>query len=103
MDMRYFRFGRFEYVVSIGCFALLGYFAWYALEGSRGLSFRDKLSVQRASLETELNAVRSQRLALEQRVIQLRPESVDADLADEMARRLLSVGKANELIVRLQQ
>lgn len=99
--MRSFRFGRFEYLVSLGCLAMLGYFAWYAIDGSRGLQFRDKLALQRASLENELTEVRGKRLALEQRVVHLRPESVDADLADEMARRLLSVGKSNELLVRL--
>ena len=101
--MHHFRLRRFDFLVSIGCVALLGYFAWYALEGSRGLAFRDKLMAQNASLETELAKVQTVRLALEHRVVQLRPESVDADLADELARSTLSMAKGNELLVMSPQ
>jgi len=101
--MRYFRLGRFDFLVSAGCLALLGYFAWYALEGPRGLGFRDRLMAQRASLQGELEKVHDARVAFEQRVVQLRPESVDPDLADELARRTLSMAKANELVVILPQ
>ena len=101
--MHYFRPRRFDFLVSIGCVALLGYFAWYALDGSRGMAFRDKLTTQNESLETELLKVRSARQALESRVVQLRPESVDEDLADELARRTLSMAKGNELLVMLPQ
>src|SRR5437868_1877327 len=99
--MHYFRTRRFDFLVSLGCLALLGYFGWYAVDGSRGLAFRDKLMAQNASLETELSKVRLARQALEMRVVQLRPESVDADLADELARATLSMAKGNEFVVLL--
>jgi cell division protein FtsB len=86
--MQNFRLGRFDFLVSTGCLALLGYFGWYALEGSRGMAFRDKLMTQKVTLETELTKV---------------PESVDPDLADELARRALSMAKPTELIVNLPQ
>jgi cell division protein FtsB len=96
-----FRHGRFDLAVSVGCLALLGYFAAYAMVGARGLGFRDKLMAQNASLSIELNKVRTARQALEHRVVELRPESVDPDLADELARGTLSVAKSNELVVLL--
>jgi cell division protein FtsB len=101
--MQNFRLGRFDFLVSIGCLALLGYFGWYALEGSRGMAFRDKLMTQKITLETELMKVRTARQTFEERVVQLRPESVDPDLADELARRALSMAKPTELIVNLPQ
>ena len=101
--MQNFRLGRFDFLVSIGCLALLGYFGWYALEGSRGMAFRDRLMAQKTSLEAELSKVRTARQVFEQRVVQLRPESVDQDLADELARRTLSMAKSNEIIVTLPQ
>jgi cell division protein FtsB len=101
--MRYFPLGRFDFLVSAGCVALLGYFAWYAMEGPRGLAFRDKLVSQQTSLNAEFEKVHAARVAFEQRVVQLRPESVDPDLADELARRTLSMAKSNELVVVLPQ
>ena len=101
--MHNFRLGRFDFLVSIGCLALLGYFGWYAVEGSRGMAFRDRLIAQKATLESELTKVRTARQIFEERVVQLRPESVDPDLADELARRSLSMAKSTELIVNLPQ
>lgn len=101
--MHNFRLGRFDFLVSIGCLALLGYFGWYAVEGSRGMAFRDRLISQKATLESELTKVRTARQIFEERVVQLRPESVDPDLADELARRSLSMAKSTELIVNLPQ
>ena len=101
--MRHFHLRRFDLLVSLGCLALLGYFGWYAMEGSRGLVFRDRLMGQQASLQVELTKVQTARQALEQRVVLLRPENVDLDLADELARRSLSMAKRNELVVVLPQ
>ena len=98
--MQIFRNIRFEYAVSLGCFALLGYFAWHALEGPRGYAYRDKLELQLAKLNSEQEDLSKARLGLEAKVALMRPESVDPDMLDELARSQLQLTGPNELIVK---
>lgn len=98
--MRYLRNLRFEYAVSLGCIAMLGYFAWHALEGPRGYSYRDGLEIQLAKLNAEQEELRQARLGLEAKVALMRPESVDPDMLDELARSQLQLTGPNELIVK---
>jgi len=57
------------------------------------------LKSQSAQLTGDLAAIQKQRGDFERRVALLRPESVDPDMLDEMARQTLDVAKPNELIV----
>ena len=43
--------------------------------------------------------VRSEREALEHRVSLLHPQTLDADMLDEMARRVLGLGRPDEIII----
>jgi cell division protein FtsB len=96
------RVQKFDMIVSLACCALLGFFAWHAFKGPRSFAYREKLGVQVAKLETEVAAITKKRDAFEARVKLLRPESVDPDMLDEMARQTLSVGKPNELILPVE-
>ena len=51
--------------------------------------------------EAELTQVRETRLALEKRVSLLRPERLDPDLLDEVARETLGFSRTDEFVVRL--
>lgn len=93
------RLSKFDSVVTCGCLGLLGFFAWHALEGPRGFKFREKLAAHSQHLTGELVAIEKQRGDFEHRVALLRPESVDPDMLDEMARATLDVAGPNELIV----
>ena len=93
------RISKFDSVVSCACLGLLGFFAWHAWEGPRGFRFNEKLKSQSAQLTGDLAEIQKQRTSFEQRVTLLRPESVDPDMLDEMARATLDVAKPNELIV----
>ncbi len=46
-------------------------------------------------------AIREERLALERKVSLMRPESIDPDMLDELARSTLDFGKRGELVVKL--
>ena len=94
---------RLEILVGGSCFALLCYFSWQGFCGPRNIHYRDQLSRQYAQVSADLAGITNQRRALEGRVQQMRPESVDADLVDEFARRDLSMAHANEFVVKLPQ
>ncbi len=93
------RISKFDSVVTCACLGLLGFFAWHAQEGPRGFAFREKLASQSRQLSEELAAIEKQRTDFETRVALLRPESVDPDMLDEMARSTLDVAGPNDLIV----
>jgi cell division protein FtsB len=93
------RISKFDSVVTCACLGLLGFFAWHAQEGPRGFAFREKLASQSRQLSEELAAIQKQRTDFETRVALLRPESVDPDMLDEMARSTLDVAGPNDLIV----
>ncbi len=90
-------------MVALGCVALLGYFAWYALKGPRGLPYLDRLQQQQASLALDRDAARKAREALEARVKLMRPDSVDPDLLDQLARENLDMARPGDLVVPLPQ
>ena len=93
------RISKFDSVVTCASLALLGFFAWHAWEGPRGFRFNEKLKSQSAQLTDDLAAFQKRRTTFERRVALLRPESVDPDMLDEMARQTLEVARPNELIV----
>ena len=79
---------------------MLSYFAWHGLEGPRGYAYRDKLQIQLAKLTLENEELLKARLGLEAKVALMRPESVDPDMLDELARSQLQLAGPNELIVK---
>jgi cell division protein FtsB len=97
------RIQKFDSVVSLACCAVLGFFAWHATKGPRSFDYRDKLNAQVAKLETDVAAITAKRDEAEARVKLLRPDSIDPDMLDEMARYMLSLAKPNEVIIRSQR
>jgi cell division protein FtsB len=89
---------RFDFVVTCVCCALLGYFAWHAWKGPRGYPYQDGLNAQMALLETKFEALKTERLRLENKVVLLRPESIDPDLLDELARENLELAKPTDVV-----
>ena len=100
--MYLFKFKRFEFLVSLGCVAMLGYFAWQAQRGVRGIAYNQSLVSQVVKLTADLETANKKHKALEDRVAELRPDAIDPDLLDEMARKSLNYGKPDEIIVHFQ-
>ena len=90
---------RFDTIVTLVCLALLGYFAWHASKGPRGFGFRDGLSAQASAHKGQLAEIDTRRLDLEHRVSLLRPESIDPDMLDELARSQLEMAGPSDLVV----
>ncbi len=89
---------RFDFIVTCVCCALLGYFGWHGWEGPRGFSYRDGLEVQLAQLATRHEGLHAERVKMEDKVVLLRPESIDPDLLDELARGNLELAKPTDVV-----
>lgn len=83
------RQGR-QIIASIFGVAVIGYFAYHAVEGERGLRAYFALNLQTELAREERNALRHDRMTIERRVNLLKPESLDLDMLDERARTVLN-------------
>ncbi len=90
---------RLELIVAGACLALIAYVAWQGVYGPRSFHYRDRLARQYAQLQADLAAVSGQRVTREEQVQRLRPETIDADLIDELARRDLNMAGPSDLVV----
>ena len=78
---------------------MLGYFAWQAERGARGLAYNESLIAQVKKLSSELETASNNQKKLEDRVAELRPDAIDPDILDEMARKSLNYGLSGEVVV----
>ena len=92
---------KFDLIVMAVCLSLLGYFGWHVYYGPRSFDHRDELQAKATQLDQKLAHARDRRQALEGKVSLMRPQSIDPDMLDELARSTLDYGKAGDLIVRL--
>jgi cell division protein FtsB len=90
---------RFDLAVTCVCCALLGYFAWHAWKGPRGFPYQERLQAKVEVLSGKQTAIATQRQQLEEKVALLRPESIDPDLLDEMARGQLQMARPGDFVV----
>jgi cell division protein FtsB len=79
--------------------AYLGYFGFHAMHGSYGLSARADIEAEAAQLQAELDALQAERQAMDARAALLRPDAIDPDMVDELARRDLNVIAPNEVVI----
>jgi cell division protein FtsB len=99
--MQFLQHKRLEMLVSAGCIALLSYFIWQAELGPRGFYYQTTLQAHGLKLSSDLEALKKQRKSLEEKVAELRPDSIDPDLLDEMARQSLNFASPNQYLVYL--
>ncbi len=93
--------GKFDLIVTAACLTLLGYFGWHAFYGPRGFGHRDALVLHQKELQRELDALLTGRKKLEKRVSLMRPDSIDPDLLDELARANLDYGRPTDLVIQI--
>jgi cell division protein FtsB len=94
-------FARLDIVVALCCMALLGYINWHVYLGPRGMAYSDKLKEEIATRQARLDARAKTRIELEARARLLRPESIDPDMVEELARRDLALVRDNDRIIKL--
>jgi cell division protein FtsB len=92
---------RLDLVVTGSCLLLLGYVALHVYQGPRGVGYRDALLAEVRDLQGQLEAQTTERKRLDNRAKLLRPESVDPDMVEELARRDLALVYPNDRIILL--
>lgn len=75
------------------------YFGYHIFQGERGVISWFQLSKKVKIDEEQLSALTTEKETLEQRVKLLRPDSIDLDMLDEQARRLLNYTKQDEVTI----
>lgn len=88
-------------IFTVSCLIVLGYFAWHGVYGSRGMVRLRASQNQLHRLETTLDRLSAQRMTLDKRAALLRSDSIDADMLDEMARRLLGFADSDDRVIIL--
>jgi cell division protein FtsB len=79
--------------------SLIGYFALQAFHGNYGLDARKGYEEDIARLTGERDELQSERKELEHRVSLLRPESIDPDMVEELARRDLGFAGSHDILL----
>ena len=91
---------RARYIVGpiIGVFAV-GYFAFHAFRGERGIIALRQLTHQVDAAQHIYYKIKTQRKKLEHRVRLLHPDSLDPDMLDERSRIMLNYGFKDDIII----
>ena len=79
--------------------SLIGYFALQAFHGNYGLQARKGYEEDITRLTRDRDQLQEERKELERRVALLKPESIDPDMVEELARRDLGFAGPNDLVM----
>lgn len=80
-------------------FFMTVYFAYHIFQGERGVISWLRLNKKVQSDEEILNELKKEKEAIECRVHLLKPENLDKDLLEEMAKKLLNYSDKEETII----
>lgn len=78
---------------------VMGYFAYHAVEGDRGLIAWWNIRYEHERADRDLAEVKAAKAEIEHRVRLLRPESLDPDMLEERARVMLGAVGPGEVII----
>lgn len=79
--------------------AAVGYFAFHAVNGDRGLLALRKLRIEVATVRELAKDTAAKRRTIENRVRLLEPGSLDPDMLEERARVMLDYGYPDEVVI----
>ncbi|NBC20149.1 MAG: septum formation initiator [Alphaproteobacteria bacterium] len=86
-------------LAAFGLAALMLYFAFHAFAGETGLGHWSDMQARLAEKRAELDKLEADIAALERDIERLRPESVDPDYIERLAREKLAFVYPGELIL----
>lgn len=86
-----------QILVSLFCLFALGYFAYHAIVGKRGLEARGRLIERSRLLEPEIGRLEALRARLERDVRLL--DAGDADIIEELAIELLGFARPGDRVI----
>ena len=88
-----------QILVSLFCVCGLGYFAYHAIVGKRGLEARSRLIERSRQLELEIARLEARRASLEQEVRLI--DAADPDIVEELAIEVLGFARPRDRVVVL--
>ena len=80
----------------------VAYIAYHSVNGDRGVLAWMRLEHEIGMLAKQVAETRAERLALENRVVRLRPDSLDPDLLEERAGLVLNLGHAEDRVLLVE-
>jgi len=89
----------FDLTVLFSAAAVLVYFGWYGYYGPRSFDHEKFVQSQVVKYQAELKETQARRDKLDARVALLRPQSIDPDMLDEMARKTLLFADKDDFII----
>jgi cell division protein FtsB len=78
---------------------VMTYFTHHAMNGKLGLKSQQAYAGEIVLLQEELKRLETRRFALEKKTAMLRDGSLERDMIDEQARRLLGVTRSREIVI----
>jgi len=84
-------------MVTVMGICLSFYFCFHLVAGQRGYIRLMSLESQMTHLESEMAVVNAERLALEKKVVMMRPGSINKDLLEERIRSVLGYSYEDEI------
>jgi cell division protein FtsB len=79
--------------------AMMSYLTFAALQGEHGLFKLFQIEAQETKLRTELAVLKTERAGIENKTRRLSTGTLDLDLLDEQARKVLSLARADEILI----
>ena len=83
--------------------AVVGYFAYHAVQGDRGIKAYLELKQDAEHLRQDVAHLSDKRFVLENRVARLRPDGLDLDLLEERAREQFNLVQPDEAVILLKK
>ena len=99
--MREIRDRSRQIVLPVIGICVIGYFLYHSVQGDRGVLSYLRLNLEVKKAEATLASLRGEREDFDQRVANLNPKSLDADMLDEMVRANLNLLNQDEVVIFL--
>ena len=91
-----------RWLTPLGTLLVLGYFGFHAFNGQYGIRASLAFQTREAELVDQLTVLQERRERLEARVLLLREGTLERDMVDERARKLLGLARADEVLIDLR-
>lgn len=97
-------FLRHRYIIRQNIFVLISlslclYFSYHATQGNRSFLRLGSLNQKVATMSQKYDDLHVERVALEKKVVMMRPGSLDRDLLEEQARIVLGYKAPDEMVI----
>jgi len=89
----------FDFSVFFCSLAVLAYFGWHGFYGPRSVEHKKYIQTQVVKYQAERIRVEASREKINSRVALLRPQSIDPDMLEEMARKTLQFAAESDFVV----